>query len=191
MGLYFSAHWINPTLVAGRVSFVIIENSQFAEECAGSTSGSFAPAYIATELGRLHLKARVAAVNKQMRRERQARSYRYWATFWPVALGVLLGIYAPALRDLAAGYAPWAATLLFPLSAVAAQREMHLGLYMAQGLSQVMLYAQLPFDGLLACAFLRQRPTVLSVCGHVTCLHALAVLYLGLVTGSVGQVLGN
>jgi len=38
---------------------------------------------------------------------------------------------------------------------------------------------------------LKHRPTVLSVCGQVTCLHALAVLYLGLVTGSLTQILAN
>jgi hypothetical protein len=169
----------------------MLENTQFVAECAGMPTGSFSPVYFATELERLHLKARIATVNKQMRRERQARSTRYWATFWPVALGVLLGAYAPFLRDLAANYAPWAATLLFPLSVVAAQRELHLSLAMAQSLSPVMLYAQLPLDGLLARMVLKHRPTVLSVCGHVTCLHVLAVLYLGLVSGSLSQILSN
>ena len=172
-------------------SFFILENPRFAEKCAGVPTGSLSPAYISTELQRLRLAARVAAVNKQMRRERQARSYRYWASFWPVALGVLLGVYAPLLRDLAASYAPWAATLLFPLSAVVAQREIHLSWAMAQALSPVMLYAQPPLDGLLARIILKHRPTVLSVCGQVTCLHALAVLYLGLVTGSLTQILAN
>jgi hypothetical protein len=151
-------------------------------------TGSLSPAFIAQEVQRLRLAARVAAVNKQMRRERQARSFRYWASFWPVALGVLLGAYAPVLHDLAAGYAPWAATLLFPLSVVAQQREIHLSLSMAQALSPVLLYAQLPLDGLLARIVLKHRPSVLGVCGQVTCLHVLAVLYLGLVTGSLRQV---
>jgi hypothetical protein len=169
----------------------MLENRQFAAEGAGMPAGALSPAYIATELERLHLKARIAAVNKQMRRERQARSTRYWASFWPLALGVLLGFYAPLLRDLAASYAPWAATLLFPLSAVAQQRELHFSLGMGQALSQVMLYAQLPLDGLLARIVLKHRPTVWSVCGQVTCLHVLAVLYLGLVTGSLSQIFPN
>jgi hypothetical protein len=169
----------------------MLESPQFAKECSGVPTGSLSSAYIATELERLHLKARIAAVNKQMRRERQARSYRYWATFWPVALGALLGAYAPLLRDLIAGHAPWAATLLFPLSVVAQQREIHLSLTMAQAISQVMLYAQFPLDGLLARKILKHRPNVMSVCGQVACLHTLAVLYIALVTGSLSQIFPN
>jgi hypothetical protein len=169
----------------------MVENTQFAAEGAGMPAGALSSAYIATELERLHLMARIAAVTKQMRKERQARSTRYWISFWPLALGVLLGFYAPLLRDLAAGYAPWAATLLFPLSVVVQQRELHFSLGMAQALSQVMLYAQLPLDGLLARMVLKHRPTVWSVCGQVTCLHVLALLYLGLVSGSLSQILGN
>src|SRR5208283_2807926 len=103
------------------MSFFLLENSTSAELCAGVSTESLSPAYIAQERQRLQIAARVAAVNKQLRRERRARSFRYWASFWPVAVGVLLGAYAPALHDLAAGYAPWVATLLFPLSAVVAQ----------------------------------------------------------------------
>lgn len=175
----------------GVASLYILENPWFAEKFAGVPTGSLSPAYLAQELQRLQLAARVAAVNKQIRRERRARSYRYWASFWPVALGVVLGAYAPMLRDLAASHAPWATALLFPLSVVAQQREIHLSWAMAQALSPVMIYAQLPLDGLLASMILKHRPTVLSVCGQVTCLHALAVLYLGLVTGSLTQILAN
>jgi hypothetical protein len=169
----------------------MLESTQFAAECAGLPTGSLSPAYIGTELERLYLTERIAAVSQQMRRERQARSRRYWATFWPVALGVLLGAYGPLLHDIAASYAPWAATLLFPFSAAAAQRELHLSLTIAQTLSQVMLYAQFPLDGLLARMVLKHRPTVLSVCGQVAGLHTLAVLYIVLVTGSLSQILSN
>ena len=71
------------------------------------------------------------------------------------------------------------------------QREIHLSLGMAQALSPLMLYAQLPLDGLLARMVLKHRPAVWSVCGHVTCLHALAVIYIGLVTGSLSQIMAN
>ncbi len=83
----------------------------------------FRLSYIATVLHRLQVVQRVAAVKKQKRMEQRERLYRYCASFWPVALGVVLGAYAPVLHDLAAGYAPWAATLLFPLSVVVQQRE--------------------------------------------------------------------
>jgi hypothetical protein len=169
----------------------MVESTQFAAGCAGMPTGSLSPAYVDAELERLYLAARMAAMHKQMRRERQARRFRHWASFWPVAMGVLLGFYAPLLHDLAAGYAPWAATLLFPLSAMAEQREIHFSWAMSQSLSQAMLFAQFPLDGLLARIVLKHRPTMLSVCGQVASLHALAVLYLGLVSGSLNQFLAN
>ena len=173
------------------MSFFVFEDAFSAELFAGVPINSLSHAYIAQELQRLHIAARVEAVKKQLRRERQERLFRYCASFWPVALGVVLGAYAPALHDLAASYAPWFATLLFPLSIVAQQREIHLSLGMAQALSAVMLYVQLPLDGWLARRLLRPRPAVWSVCGQVTCFHALAVLYIGLVTGSVSQIMAN
>ena len=159
--------------------------------CADLPTGSLSPAFIAAVLHPLQVAQRVAAVKKQKRMEQRERLNRYCVSFWPVALGVVLGAYAPVLHDLAAGYAPWAATLLFPLSVVVQQREVHLSLGMAQALSAVMLYVQLPLDGWLARRLLRPRPAVWSVCGQVTCFHALAVLYLGLVTGSLSQIMAN
>jgi hypothetical protein len=169
----------------------MVESPQFATECAGLPTESLSSVYIANELERLHLKARMATVNKQMRRERQARSFRYWATYWPVAVGVLLSAYAPLLRDLAAGYASWDATLLFPLSAVAGQQGLNLTSGTAQSLAQFFLFAQFPLDGLLARMILKHRPTMMSVCGHVAGLHTLAVLYIALVSGSFNQFLPN
>ena len=159
--------------------------------CAELPMGSLSPVYVASVLHRLQVVQRVDAVKRQIRREQRERLFRYCASFWPVALGVVLGAYAPVLHDLAAGYAPWAATLLFPLSIVMQQREIHLSLGTAQALSAVMLYVQLPLDGLLARMVLKHRPAVWSVCGQVTCLHALAVLYIGLITGSVSQIMAN
>ncbi len=168
---------------------VTIEGPQFAEQCAGVPTGSLAPTYVAVQLERRYLKARIATVRKQMRRERQARSTRSWVTFWPVAVGALLGFYAPLLRDLAAGYAPWASTLLFPLSALAGERGLNLTSGSAQALAQFLLFAQFPLDGLLARMILKHRPTVMGVCGQVAGLHGLVVVYILLVSGSFNQFL--
>lgn len=169
----------------------MVESTQFAEQCAEVPTGPLASAYLATELERLHLKVRIAAVNKEMRREWRLRSLRYWATFWPVAVGVLLAAYAPVLRDLAAGYASWAATLLFPLSALAGQHATNLTSGNGQALAQFLLFAQFPLDGLLARSFLKHRPTLMGVCGQVACLHTLGVLYIAFVTGAFNQFLPN
>jgi hypothetical protein len=165
------------------------ESTKFAAQYAGFPTDSLSSSYVATELERLHLKARIAAVHKEMHREWRARELRYWASCWPVALGVVLSFYAPLLRDLAAGYASWAETLLFPLSAVAGLHGLNLTSGTAQALAQFLLFAQFPLDGLLAHKILKHRPTVMSVCGHVACLHSLAVLYIALVSGSFNQYL--
>jgi hypothetical protein len=169
----------------------MVESTQFAEQCAGASKGPLAASYIATELERLHLQARIATVNREARRRRQVRAFRHWLTFWPIAVGVLLAAYAPLLRDLAAGYASWVATLLFPLAALAGQHVTNLTSGTGQALAQFLLFAQFPLDGWLARRFLKHRPTVMSVCGQVACLHTLAVLYLGFVTGSFNQYLPN
>lgn len=170
---------------------VMVESQQFAEQCAGMPTASLAPTYVAVQLERRYLKARIATVKREMRRERRARSTRYWITFWPVAVGVLLGFYAPLLRDLATGNAPWAATLLFPLSAVAGERGLNLTSGTAQALAHFLLFAQFPLDGLLARGILKHRPTVMSVCGQVAGLHGLVVVYVLLVSGSFNQFLPN
>jgi hypothetical protein len=154
-------------------------------------AGSLSPFYVEIELERLHLAARIVAVNRQTRREQQARFYRYVITFWPVALGVLLSAYAPLLHDLAASYGTWAATILFPFSAVAEQHGLNISWATAQTLSQVMLYAQFALDGLMARMVLKHRTTLKGVCGQVAGFHALAVLYIALVSGSFNQFLMN
>ena len=113
------------------------------------------------------------------------------ASLWPIALGVLLGIYAPFLRDLATTFAPWALTFLFPFSALAGERGLHLSWDTAQALAQFLLYAQFPLEGLLVRIVLRHRLDLFKVFGQVTFLHVFAVLYLGLVSGSLSMILGN
>ena len=167
------------------------ESTQSAADGAGMPAGSLSLPQGLAELVRLELAAHMAAINKQMRTEQRARFWRNLATLSPVALGLAMGLYAPLLGDLAAGYAPWAATLLFPLSALAAQHEIHLSLGAAHSLSQAMLYAQFPLDGLLAAMLLRQRSTLWSVCGQVIFLHALALLCMGPATGPLGRFLAN
>lgn len=130
----------------------------------------------------------MAALRRQMRRERRVQFVRNLAALWPIAVCLTISYYAPSLRDLAAGCAPWAATVLFSLSALAAQCEIHLHLAMAPTLSQAMLYAQFPLDGLVACVLLRRRSTWWSVCGEVAYLHVLAALCFVLVSGALGHL---
>jgi len=145
--------------------------------------------YAAIEHERQQVLLVLAAFHQRLRFERQVRSMRSLASLWPVALGVLLGIYAPLLRDLATNSAPWALTLLFPFSALVGERGLHLSWDTAQALAQFLLYAQFPLEGLLVRIILKHRVGLFKVFGQVTCLHVFVVLYLGLVTGSLSQML--
>jgi hypothetical protein len=167
----------------------MLENTQFAAECAGYSSIPVSQCYAAIEHERRQVSLLIAAFHRRLRFERQMRSLLSLASLWPVALGVLLGIYAPLLRDLAANSAPWALTLLFPFSTLVGERGLHLSWDTVQALSQFLLYAQFPLEGLLVRIVLKHRVGLFKVFGQVTCLHVFAVLYLGLVSGSISQIL--
>jgi hypothetical protein len=167
------------------------ENTQSAPKCAGDSFIAMPQCYAAIEHERLQMMLFIAAFHRRLRFERQMRSLRSLASLWPVALGVLLGFYAPLLRDLVANSAPWALTLLFPFSALAGERGLNLSWDTAQSLGQFLLYAQFPLEGLLVRIVLKHRISVFRVFSQVTCMHVFAVLYLGLATGSLNQILGS
>jgi hypothetical protein len=149
------------------------------------------PCFADVEIERRQVSLLIAAFHQRLRVERQIRSLRSLASFWPVALGMLLGAYAPFLSDLTASCAPWASTLLFPFSALVGERGLHLSWDTAQAFSQFLLYAQFPLEGLLVRIVLKRRADLFNAFGHVTCLHVFALLYLGLATGSLNQILGS
>ena len=167
------------------------ENTQLSPKCAGYSFIPKSQCYAAIEQERLQMMVFIAAFHKRLQFERQMRSLRSMASLWPVALGVLLGFYAPLLRDLIANSAPWALTLLFPFSALAGERGLNLSRDTAQSLSQFLLYAQFPLEGLMVRIVLKHRLSVFRVFSQVTCLHVFTLLYLGLATGSLNQILGS
>ena len=176
-------------MVVGVVSFVMVDNTQFAAECAGYSSIPVSPYFAAIEMERQEVSLLVAAFHQRLRFERQMRSLRSLASLWPVAVGVLLGVYAPLLRDLAANSAPWAVNLLFPFSALVDERSLHLSRDTANALAQFLLFAQFPLEGLLVRIMLKRRVDVVHVFSQVTFMHVFAVLYLVLVSGSLSQIL--
>jgi hypothetical protein len=167
------------------------KNTQFAPKCVGYSSIPVSQCYTAIEHEREQMMRVIAAFHKRLRFERQMRSMRNLATLWPVALGVLLGFYAPLLRDFISNSAPWALNLLFPFSAVAGQRGFNLSRDTAQSVAQFLVYAQFPLEGLLVRIVLKHRLSVFRVFSQVTCLHVFTLLYLGLATGALNQILGS
>jgi hypothetical protein len=166
----------------------MLESEEVVAECEEMPASSPTTLDKAAELSNRLLAAHMAAMKTRMKGERRKRFLRHMAAFWPVPLGLMMSFYAPMLHDLAATWGPWAATLIFSLSALTGQ---DLSRGTGQAIFQALLYAQFPLDGLLAYMLLRRRFSLLSVCGQVTCLHVLAMLCLGLASGSLSRFLTN
>lgn len=109
--------------------------------------------------------------------------------YWPVALGLALGVAAPHLRALLMRSHPWGMWVVFPFVLLAARPEVQAVAPMAGALPMLMLYAQFPLEGLIVQSVLRQRVTVPGVAGHVFYLHYLAAMQLLMISGVVGQAL--
>jgi len=167
----------------------MVETTEFAAECSGYSSIPVSQCFASVEIERQQVLRLIKAFHQRRRFERQVRSLKSLASLWPVALGVLLGFYAPLLRDFAAISAPWALTLLFPFSALVGERGLGLSWDTSHALAQFLLYAQFPLEGLLVRIVLKHRLNLFRVFGQVTCLHVFAVVYLALVSGSLNQIL--
>ncbi|MGB0063758.1 MAG: hypothetical protein WBP85_04865 [Terracidiphilus sp.] len=169
----------------------MLKTAQFPLQCADIPLSPLGSRQIAAEMDRRDINARLAAMHVSIHKERRARFYGNLFSLWPVALGVGMSFCSTSLCDAAGNYAPLVAKLLFPLSFLAAQHEMHLGPDAMPALSQVMLFAQFPLDGLLVCMLLRQRSNLLSVCGQVALFHVLFLVCIGWVTGSFRGIMAN
>ena len=182
----------SPTCAIPSTDKPVLEDTQFAPGFADfprrpNSRGLF----IAAERERWQLAAGLAAFRKRLRAERRAQHLRQLASFWPVALGLVLGAFAPALRTALAGYAPWITTAVFPLFLLAGRSPISMSFAIAQTLPLVMLYAQFPLEGLLVRMILTHRVTVFGVCGQVCCLHILGAAHLWLLNGALDHVLAR
>jgi len=168
--------------------FKMFESEQVEEVCVDMAVSTPRSIDAADALSKRLRAAHIAAMKKQMQSERRKRSLQHLAAFWPVPLGLLMSFYAPMLHDLAATLAPWVATFIFSLAALVPPDSSR---GTGQWIFQALLYAQFPLDGLFAYALLRRRFSLLSVWGQVICLHVIALLCLGLASGSLRRFLAN
>jgi hypothetical protein len=107
--------------------------------------------------------------------------------FWPLALGLVLGLLAPQLCALLMRFGPWSVWVVFPFVALARRPELHAGLYLASALPTIVLYAQFPIEGLIVQFMQRRRVTVPGVAGQMFYLHYLGVIQLLMISQAVGQ----
>ena len=138
---------------------------------------------------RLQMKANLAEIRRMGQDERRRSRRRWLIGLWPVAMGLILGCFAPQLRDLVAPFQPWGSWLLFPFAVIAARPELHLTGELARILPLAALYAQFPIEGLLARMILRRHVTAPGVAREIFFFHFLGAAQLCLVSGALAQLL--
>lgn len=134
--------------------------------------------------------------------EEEQRAFRAWLRlqriqlglrrvldFWPLALGIALGVVSPHLRALLVRRHPWMLWVVFPLVLLAGRPELHVGAHLSGTLSLLILYAQFPLEGLIVQWALRRDVTVPGVAGRVFYLHYLCLLQLLMVSGALSRAL--
>jgi hypothetical protein len=122
---------------------------------------------------------------EQRRRRRLGSTLR----LWPIAVGLLLALFAPALCAFLTRSHPWGMWLVFPFALLAHRPELDVNDQIARILPQVILYAQFPLEGLLAIMVLRRHVTISGVGGQILYFHFLAAVQLAMVSGILNPFL--
>ena len=133
------------------------------------------------------MQANMAELRALQCMERRSRFVLRTVDCWPIAAGLILGAFAPALQALVAVSAPWAMGILFPFVVLAGRPELHLNGLLAHYLPVVMLYAQFPLEGLLAKIVLKRKITLSGVAVQVSLSHFLCAMQILLISGAVRQ----
>jgi len=102
--------------------------------------------------------------------------------WWPVAVGVILAVWAPLLRDLLVALDPWGMRVVFPFVVVAGREEVGMGAELTRMLPQLVLFLQFPLEGLLTRDTLNRGGTVKAAAGELVFVHAVCVLVLWLIS---------
>ena len=139
----------------------------------------------------LEMKANIVALRQQRRSIRLHKSIAQWAENWPVAVGILLSLFAPQLRGFVEQYRPWGLWVSFPMVALSVRPEIQMGSTMATLLPTAMLYLQFPLEGLLAKLALKGHVTPYGVMVQVMYFHGLCIMQLWLLDGGLWHLIGR
>lgn len=129
----------------------------------------------------------LASLEERRRQVRSLRSARDWAEYWPVAIGIVMGCFAPQLRALVELAKPWGLWVVFPLAAMIERPELAFSREFTYMAPTVALYAQFPLEGLLARWVLRGHVTVKRVLLQTFFLHFLGTMEMWMVNGPWGR----
>jgi hypothetical protein len=128
----------------------------------------------------------IARLHRRLELERKRLSRQYWGRFWPVAVGIAIACFAPALREtLDLLFKPWGEGLVFPFVVLLERPELHLHGTLATALPHFMMYAEFPLEGLLAKSIIVGKVTPAAVFSRVAYLHLLASSLLLIVSGAI------
>jgi hypothetical protein len=129
------------------------------------------------------MDAAIARLHRRLESERKRLTRQYWLRFWPVAVGIAVACFAPALREtLDLLFKPWGEGLVFPFVVLLERPELHLH---SSSLPNLMLYAEFPIEGFIAKCSISGKVTPLAVFGRVLCMHLLAGTLLLILSGAI------
>lgn len=134
------------------------------------------------------IDASMAVLHERRRAERRTHRARRLVSYWPLAVGLVLSLFAPLLKEVAESLGPWAMTLFFPFVVVAQRPEVDTGNFTLM-LPTVVLYAQFPIEGLFARLVLKRGLKPVSVAGQVCMFHLMGILELVMLTNLPSQLL--
>lgn len=140
------------------------------------------------EIRQREVDASLAVLHERRKMERHEDRTRRVASYWPLAIGLVLSMFAPLLKEVAESLGPWAMTLFFPFVVVARRPEVYVG-NLTHVLPTIVLYAQFPIEGLFARLVLKRGLKPVSVAGQVCMFHLLGILELVMLTNLPGQLL--
>jgi hypothetical protein len=104
-----------------------------------------------------------------------------WPSWYPLAVGILLGFLAPVLYSLVVLWAPWGPRIVFPLVQIVGLREIGMSDELTRTLPQLMLYLQFPLEGILVASNMRRGKGIAMSIVPIPALHALCTLMLWII----------
>jgi hypothetical protein len=128
-------------------------------------------------------EAGLAVLAARRKAEERARVQQHVLELWPMWLGLVAGMFGPAIAFVARTFGSWCMTLVFPFVVLAQRPELQVG-PITHVLPDLMLYLQFPIEGWLAYFVLRHRVKPLGVLLQVMLFHFLGLAELWMLTGT-------
>jgi len=127
-------------------------------------------------------KLEAAVKTEKVKKAQRRRSGDAIASWWPVAVGMFLCGFAPEWHAMAVQAGVWAERIAFPLTLLAAHREIGIDNQMASVLPQAALYLQLPLEGLLTKFTLDRGKSLKAAIMQLVLVHGVAAFVLWLIS---------